>query len=146
VVFQNNFSSSWLFKKNLPSLIGKCEYIKVADLLKSNVFLFKFDFELWPQNHTDEEDMIRPYNGSIFHLRDAYRNIFPEKRFKPISDDADSTKVFKVNYYINLLPTIGVHNEYSTEQKKDILVVPEYNIMQLFTDSEELDIYQSESL
>ena len=135
-----------MFKKNLPTLLEKCEYIKIAELFKSNVFLFKFDFELWPQNHTNEEDLIRPYNGSILHLRDAYDKIFPEQRFRPIRDDEDSSKVFKVDYFINLLPQVGLFNEYSSEAKDYQLIIPEANVMQLFTETEELDIFQAESL
>lgn len=59
---------------------------------------------MWPQNHTDDEDYIRPYSGSIFNLRNEYEKVFHENRFRAIKDDEDSSKVFKINYAINLFP------------------------------------------
>jgi hypothetical protein len=50
VVYQNNFSSSFIFNKNFPILLKKG--ISMAKLLNSNVFQFSFDFDEWPGTHT----------------------------------------------------------------------------------------------
>lgn len=120
--------------------------IKLAELLNSNVFIYKFDFEMWPQNHTEDEEYIRPYNGSIFDLREAYRTIFHEERFKKIKDDEDSSKVYKVSYAINLLPQLGIHIDRNETTGKNELIIPESDMMCNFTSTEELDVYQTESL
>lgn len=44
--FQNNYTSSFLFRKNFTKLLSKG--IHVAELLGSDVFVYKFDYELWP--------------------------------------------------------------------------------------------------
>lgn len=128
-----------MFTRNFTKLQSKG--ISVAELLGSEVFIYKFDYELWPQNHTDDEDYIRPYNGSIFDLRNAYSKIFYEERFKDIRDDEDSSKVFKVNYAINLLPQLGTHNQICPDTGKVELIIPEQDLMSLFTETEELDVF-----
>jgi hypothetical protein len=45
------------------------------------VFQFHFDYDEWPSQHTDFHSYIRPFNGSIFNLRNSYREVFPEKKF-----------------------------------------------------------------
>ena len=47
-----------------------------------------------------------PYNGSIFKLRDAYRDIFKHKKFDFTEEDHVSSKVYKIKYKINLLPSL----------------------------------------
>ena len=74
-------------------------------------------------------------------MRNEYANIFHEPRFRKIRDNEDSSKVFKVNYSINLLPQIGIHNEVCPETKMCELVVPELQMMELFTETEELDVF-----
>ena len=74
--FQNNFVSSILFKKNMPTLLAKG--IIVSPLLASKIFCFNFDFDEWPSTHGDQLTYSRPYNESIFNLRYNYRSIFPE--------------------------------------------------------------------
>lgn len=46
VKYQNNFVSSFLFRKNLIPLMKKG--IEVSALLKSNIFSYKFEFDEWP--------------------------------------------------------------------------------------------------
>ena len=47
-----------------------------------NIFQYTFDFEEWPTTHSDRKEYIRPYNGSIFEVRNKYREIFFEDRFE----------------------------------------------------------------
>ena len=65
--YQNNYTSSFLFSKNLPEIIAKG--IPCAKLLESQVFYYRFDYDEWPSIHTNDFDINRPFNGSIFSLR-----------------------------------------------------------------------------
>lgn len=60
--------------------------ILVAELLNSEVFCKTFDFDEWPGTHTDSTTYLRPYNDSIFKLRDSYSVVFHEPEFKSIEE------------------------------------------------------------
>ena len=60
----------------------------------------------------EEESHICPYNSSIFELRYNYRQVFRDDRFDTAKlnkslEEADSNKIYKVNYKINLMPMLG---------------------------------------
>jgi hypothetical protein len=61
IKYQNNFSSSYLFYKNMPLILSKG--IKVSDLLNSSVFKLYFKNEKWPDTHACNETAFMPYNG-----------------------------------------------------------------------------------
>ena len=111
IKYQNNYTSSYLFMNNLPILLQKG--IVLHDLFSSNVFSFQYDYDEWPTTHTDPETYIRPYNGSLFRLRENYKKVFHEDNFIAIEDMMDEgqamdmTKVYKIKYCVNLLPAIG---------------------------------------
>lgn len=93
----------------MPVLLEKG--VTLYNLYNSDVFTITFDFDEWPGNHVHDEETIRQYRHSYFHLRHHYRTVFPEDHFKPIAEgasendpDFDNTKVFKIKYSINLLP------------------------------------------
>lgn len=52
IKFQNNYISFFLFQQNLPILLKKG--IKIAQLLNSQIFYYTFDFQEWPQIHTNK--------------------------------------------------------------------------------------------
>lgn len=114
--------------------------ISVSSLLESKVFNHTFDFDDWPGNHWNEEECIRPYTGSFFQIRHAYKTVFPEKEFDVMDEnqDKESTgdvqKVFKVKYSINLLQQVGFH---VTKDKK--------GKMQFVNDDIELAMLASEA-
>ena len=66
--YQNNFVSSFLFLKNFGMIVSKGS-IEMNEILDSNVFRMDFDYDGWVSNHTNDEEYIRPFNGSIFSLR-----------------------------------------------------------------------------
>ena len=116
VEYQNNYVSSYLFTKNLPVFLEKG--IHCHSLLDSQVFSRQFDFDEWPSSHTNDETHLRPYTGSIFKVRHAYKEVFHEDEFKTIQeqnqeaeiaggDAIENNKIFKIRYSINLLPGIG---------------------------------------
>lgn len=153
VSYQNSYVSSYLFKKNLPTLLEKG--IMLAELFSSQVFNLQFDFDEWPSSHTNNETFLRPFNGSIFELRTAYKSVFPEKDLQALEemqeeeDSAlDMTKVYKIKYSVNLLPIIGEH---IIPENKALGVEREFvnsdvNLMTLITDSEELDIFETDTI
>jgi hypothetical protein len=67
IEYQNNYVSYFLFKDNLIELMNRG--IELTQLLKSNVFLYRFEFDEWPEAHSNCDRHIMPYNGSIFDLR-----------------------------------------------------------------------------
>jgi len=60
--------------------------IKVRELLDSNIFTYTFDYDEWPSTHNIMETVIKPFSGSIFNLRDAYRTVFQDNKFALIND------------------------------------------------------------
>lgn len=66
VLYQNSFTSSFLFKKNFMKILAMG--IPVSNLLSANIFRFELKFDEWPQAHSGEEE-VRPYNGNLFELR-----------------------------------------------------------------------------
>jgi hypothetical protein len=71
----------------------------------------QFDFDEWPATHTDAGKYIRPFNGSVFSVRDEYENIFPDLLDKNVNVNKaeDSTKHFKIKYELNTLSLLGEH-------------------------------------
>ena len=66
-----------------------------------------FDFDAWPGNHVNNDEILRPFNYSIFHLRYHYKTVFSEQEFDnevKIGGDLDMSKVYKIKYQLNLLP------------------------------------------
>ena len=50
--------------------------VEVTDLLNSKIFNHVFDFDEWPATNPNVETIMKPYNNSIFSLRQGYANIF----------------------------------------------------------------------
>ena len=111
VKYQNNYVSAKLFYKQIPILLEKG--IETVKLFNSQIFQYTFDYDEWPTTHTDPNSYIRPYNSSLFRIRENYKNVFYEKNFVAIEDNMDEnqqmdmTKIYKIRYSVNLLPTIG---------------------------------------
>jgi hypothetical protein len=102
--------SAFLFSRNFPLILEKG--IELTALLESNVFLYHFDLDEWPSTHTNDQRIIRPYNNSLFNLRQHYLTTFPEESFARMPDadsggvKIDSSKIYKIEYSINLLPHV----------------------------------------
>ena len=97
-----------MFRKNFYTLLEK--NVQVSDLLNSNIFCYTFDYDEWPSTHTIDDEVMRPYNGSIFELRFKYDQIFQDiehEREQEDIEEVDSRKIFKVSYSINMLPMLG---------------------------------------
>ena len=97
-----------MFNKTLPTIIEKG--ISITPLLNSNIFNYHFDFDEWPSQHTNDNKYLRPYNFSIFDVRNHYETVFFEDKFKYSQDEGsntDSSKVFKIKYTLSLLPSFG---------------------------------------
>ena len=119
----------------------------MSDLLSSKVFSVEFDFDGWPSTHTNSETILRPYNGSLFALRTSYSKVFPdiEDIFKHEFDKKiDSGRIHKIHYSINLLPYFSQYVESEKDGKK--IVNDQINFMRLTTHTEELNIFNQDSL
>ena len=149
VKYQNTFVSSFLFLRNLPTLLQRG--VDLHDLLASRIFDWTFDFDSWPGNHNDDQECIRAYNGSIFDIRESYSKIFPD--IIPLQDQKqelkelgvfDKQKIYKIKYSINLLAQIDMH---IIENKDKKFAVNEgVSLMSLAGESEQLSIFDTESL
>lgn len=62
--YQNSYVYSYLFQDNLIKLMEMG--IEISHLLRSNVFVYKFDFQEWPSIHHENLECIRPYYLTIF--------------------------------------------------------------------------------
>lgn len=74
--YQNEPSYFHLFEHNLVDMI--LSDVKLAELFRSNVLSYSFEYDGWPLLHTCEHKMLAPYNGSVFNLRHNYESVFPE--------------------------------------------------------------------
>lgn len=89
---------------------------------------------------------MRPYNGSIFELRDKYRHIFYEPQFE-INDDEDnidSRKVYKIKYSINTLTQLGEYvidnNQVGDAKFANIGV----SLLSLCASQDELELFETD--
>lgn len=90
--------------KNLAQIMKM--NVEVQFLFDSKVFTMEFDYDEWPSTHTNDNMYMRPYNNSIYSIRQHYKTVFPEEEFDDILDsfeEISSDKVFKIRYSINLL-------------------------------------------
>lgn len=150
IEYQNNFVSSYLFLNNLRDLIEK--EVELSGLLNSNVFSFTFDYDEWPSTHSDEKKYIRPYNGSIFEIRNHYRSIFVEDRFEIIDEDVvavekvDSSKVYKISYQINVLPKLSEYITENPETGEITFVNEDVSLMEMCFNSNELELFKTKTI
>ena len=119
VKYQDDFVSSFLFQKNFPTLLEKG--IEVKKLLDSHVFNYEFDLDEWPSTHNNPQEELRPFNQNLFLLRQHYKTVFPEDEFIPLDEQkndsvkVDNSKVYKIKYSLNLLPSIGTYLHKETD-------------------------------
>ena len=98
---------------------------------------------------------MRPYNGSIFKLRNNYSTILPGDAFAPIDDEdddsgrpkkkTDSSKIYKIQYSVNLLPMLGMYVETSkgiyTGDLTMTVVNPDVNLLGICAEADEIDMF-----
>ena len=130
VEYQNNFTSSFLFKKNFMKLMEMG--IHVTNLLHSEVFRFSLKFDEWPTVYPGEE-IFKPYNGSIFELRDRYLEVFGE-----IPQKVENVQ--KVKYFINILPMVGMYID------NNKTINPNLSLMKSLGSTEELGIFGTDAI
>lgn len=113
-----------------------------------------FDFDQWPGNHNDDEECIRAYNGSYFDIRFSYQEIFPD--FVPLEQQdeeepegkehthEDNRKISKIKYSINLLAQVSMYIQ--DHDGTNEFINDDVSIMGMCGDTEELEIFETESL
>ena len=107
IKYQDNFVSAYLFKHNLIALMDKG--VSVNQLFKGNIFVSEFEYDEWPGSHTELQKLIRPYNGSIFDIRNKYREVFGDIRDPEVNSDIgkkEKSKFYKIKYRLNMIPFI----------------------------------------
>ena len=81
---------------------------------------------------------MRPYNASIYDIRNNYRTIFPEEEFAELDDSKiESDKIYKIKYSLNCLTMIGQHIDSGELKNTDI------SFFEICTSSDELSMFQS---
>jgi hypothetical protein len=150
IKYQNNYLSSFLFTKNLPQIISRG--IAVSPLLNSQVFFFTFDYDEWPSTHTNRDSIIRPYNHSIFSIRQHYLTTFPEASFERPEegqDRIDTSKIFKINYTCNLLPYICSHLELKPDKfgkMTETWVNDSYDVLDILSNCSEWSVFKTKAV
>lgn len=148
VKYQNNFVSSYLFQKNLSKIIEKG--IPIYDLLNSDVFVIEFDFDDWPSNHTNNKFIMRPFQHSIFDVRDYYKEVFPDiEAFDNHAAHVKHIRVFKIKYKINLLGPLGEYVSMMEDEDCPNTPVKKWinkdrPLSAIFRYTEELNIFKTE--
>lgn len=86
VTYQNNYISSFLFAKNFMKLIELGVEVSPLLLDESHIFRYSFDFDQWISTHTNDQRYLKPYNDSLFNLRNKYSEVFAGPEFEPINE------------------------------------------------------------
>lgn len=83
-----------------------------------------------------------------------YREVFPEPEYEPLNhtgksygsseDKIDYRKIYKIKYSVNLLPQIGQH--FNCEGNKETYTNSEVKLMEICAESDELEIFDTETL
>lgn len=56
----------------------------MSQLLGSDIFCYKITFEEWDQVCYENQDLILPFNGSIFDIRSSYNAVFGDDKKKNV--------------------------------------------------------------
>ena len=77
--------------------------INVYKLLTSDIFCHQLYFDEWPQIHSDNSEVIKPYNESLFRLRNQYYNIFQDFQLDEGDEDNEDEEniYYKIKYTLN---------------------------------------------
>jgi hypothetical protein len=120
-------------------------------LVGSGVFCSSFDFDEWYSISVDPGTYMRPYNGSFFELRSAYKTVFPEERFQINPEDdtynpyQDTQKLYKVLYKINFLPVLSHYAVRNRDNSISLMNIDHACLMEMAIESKELTIFEQEN-
>jgi hypothetical protein len=83
----------------------------------------------------------------VFELRNLYQKVFPEEELQPIDEqNAETSKIYKIEYTLNLLPRLGEHFDLDPKTGIEFLVKQEHTLMELCGSTEELEVFDSKTL
>lgn len=111
----------------------------MKNLLDSDIFCHKLEFDNheWPQTHTDPVKLIKPFNGSIFDLRNCYNQVFEDfvanEEDQKMAKKDYGTRLYKIKYTLNLLSIMEIGEEDSV-------------LMDLIGDTEMIEILNTKSV
>ena len=97
--------------------------------------------------------MIRPYNQSIFSIRQHYLTTFPEDSFaRPTEQEekeTDTSKIYKLRYTINLLPYVCSHLEIKPDKDGYLAeqwVHNKYDVLDILTRCNEWPVFRTKAV
>lgn len=110
--------------------------VSVTQLLESEVFCHAIEFEDWPAIHTDPKSCLMPYHGSMFQLKNKYREVFSIHAKKDLlsKENDENKKFYKIKYTINILPAAMFEDGYCKNVN---------DLMKSLSYSEELSIFDT---
>lgn len=130
VDYQNSYHHAYLFERNFSILLVK--EINVVPLLNSNILYQSFDYDDWPQTHTNDAREIKPFNDSIFKVGQLYSKVFQhlaeDEPNQEVARRSISSKVHKIKYSLNLL----------TSTRND-----EYSLMDLLASTDQIEVFDT---
>ena len=93
----------------------------------------------------------RPYNDSLFNLREAYYSVFGSELnkhgLKAVDEEDDqnirTSKLFSVVYKINILPCLGEYVYYHNGMK---IMNEGTSFLQMCIDSNQLEIFEKDNI
>lgn len=101
----------------------------------------------------NKDSVMKPYNNSLFDLRQHYETVFPE--FETLDQNLeadfgtiDASKIYKIQYSINLLPQIGLYVIKDPVTKEQIFVNEDatYPFMEVLNEAAELQIFKTKTI
>jgi hypothetical protein len=92
---QNHHAFFYLFKQNFVKMIH-CGGINVAQLLNSRIFYTRIDFEGWPLVSQFSEEIMVPFNGNLFDIRDNYKEVW--KDYEKIANPSCKYERHQITY------------------------------------------------
>lgn len=136
--------------------------LNLYSLLVSDVFMMEFTFDEWPNTHTNNDKVLKPYNGQLFKLMHRYLDVFPDIEYAPMDSrigelklnyqDSSSypiekkkkAKMNKIKYKLNLLPQIGIH--ITRQNGRRVYHNENTSFTALCRSTSELDVFLAESV
>lgn len=87
--------------------------------------------------------MLRPYHQSLLKIRQNYQKVFPEPGLQPLesTQTKDSSKLFKIKYSVNILPSFCSYITVNKKGEAKKHVNSEIDFMYLLGQSTEVEIF-----
>lgn len=92
--------------------------LSILPLLESKILRYEFDYIEWPSTSKYNDHVSKPYNGSLFEIKNNFSNVFKGTKFDDChhvhgnSEEKSLVGInYKIRYSINLIPSLGEYIE-----------------------------------